>query len=90
MPFWECRVTHEPREESLDCVGCFPVSPGIQVISDVLESLFVAICFPQTFNNLFLVFLGNILQNRSRAVDFTHLARMPRGRRLPPPSGSRA
>ncbi len=82
MLFWEFRVTHKSREESLDGVGCFPVSPGIQVIGDVLEFLLVAICFPQTFNNLFLVILGNILQNRSRAVDFTHLPRCARGRLL--------
>ena len=27
--FWECRATHEPREESLDGVGGFPVLQGM-------------------------------------------------------------
>ena len=45
MRFRECCITHESREESLDGVGCLPVSACVQIIGDVLEFLFVAICF---------------------------------------------
>ena len=61
MLFWECRVTHEPGEESFDGIGCFPVSPGIQVISEILESLLTPIGLLQALYNLFLVFLGTFL-----------------------------
>jgi hypothetical protein len=71
--FGKCCITHEPREEPLDGVGCFPVSPGIQVIGEILEFLLVTVCFAQTFNHLFLVFLGDILQNRPGAMDLAHL-----------------
>ena len=43
MLFWEYRITHQPGEESFDG-GCgFPVSPGIQVIGKILESLLIPI-----------------------------------------------
>ena len=35
--FGECHITHEPWKESLDDTGCFPVSPGIQVIGEFLH-----------------------------------------------------
>jgi len=72
--FWECRVTHEPREESLDGVSCFPVSPGIQVISEILESLLIPIGLLQPLYNLLLMFPGNIPQDGPGAMHLTYLS----------------
>ena len=57
MLFMECGVTHESQEESLDGIGCFPVSLRIQIIGEILEFLLITVCFPQAFNNFFLVLL---------------------------------
>ena len=73
MLFWECCVTHKPGEESLDGIGGFPVSPGIQVIGEILESLFTPIRLLQTLCNLILVFPGNSSQYRPGTVDRAHL-----------------
>jgi hypothetical protein len=42
MPFGERRITDEPRKESLDGIGCFPVAPCVQVIGEILESLLMS------------------------------------------------
>ena len=73
MLFWECCITHEPGEGSLDGLGCFPVSPGTQVIGEILESLFTHIGLLQTLCNLFLAFPRNIPQDGSGTVDRAHL-----------------
>ena len=73
MLFWECRVTHKSGEESLDGIGGFLVSSGIQVIGEILESLFTPIRLLQTLCNLILVFLGTIFQYRPGTVDRAHL-----------------
>ena len=41
--FWECHVIHEPEDKPLNGAGRFPVSPSIQVIGEILESLFTPI-----------------------------------------------
>jgi hypothetical protein len=71
--FWECRVTHEPGEESPNGVGGFPVSLGIQVIGETLESLLTSIGLLQALYNFLLVFPGNISQYRPATVDRAHL-----------------
>ena len=73
MFFGECRITHEPGEESLGGVGCFPVSPSIQVISEILESLLIPIGLLQPLYNLFLVFFGDIPQDCPGTMHLTHL-----------------
>jgi len=62
--FWKRGITHEPWKEPLDGIGCFPVPSCVQVISEIPQPLFIAVCLFQGFSNLFLVFLGDILQNR--------------------------
>jgi len=62
MLFGERDVIHEPQEESLDGIGYFPVSPGILVIDEILESLFTSIGLLQPLCNLLLVFPRNISQ----------------------------
>lgn len=54
MFFGECCITHKPGEESRDGVGRFLVSPGIQVIGEILESLFTSIDLLQALYNLLL------------------------------------
>ncbi len=73
MLFWERRVTHEPWGESLDGVGCFPVSLSIQVIGEILESLFTPIRLLQTLCNLLLAFPGDIPQDSPGTMNLTHL-----------------
>ena len=73
MLFWECRVTHQPREEPFDGIGCFPVPPGIQVIGEILKPLFTSIGLLQPLYNLLLMFPGNIPQDGSGTMNLTHL-----------------
>jgi len=72
MPFRERRVTHEPREESLDGIGCLPVSSFVQIICKLLKSLLVPICLLQGFSNFFLMYPGNIPQDGPGAMHLTH------------------
>jgi hypothetical protein len=73
MLFGERDVIHEPQKDSLDGIGCFPVSPGILVIDEILESLFTSIGLLQPLCNLLLVFPRNISQYCLGTVDRAHL-----------------
>jgi len=49
------------------------VSRGIQVIGKILEFLRITVCLAPAFNNLFLVFLGNIIQSHPHTMDLGYL-----------------
>jgi hypothetical protein len=72
--FRECRVTHEPREEPLDGVGCFPVSSSVQVVGEFLEVLLSPIGDFQALCNLLLVFPADIPQEMIFMPEITDLA----------------
>lgn len=54
-------------------LGRFTVSPGIQVISEFLESLIIPLGFLQPLCTLLLMFSDDILQYRPCTVNRTHL-----------------
>ena len=65
----EYRVNHDPWAESLNNIGCFSISQGIQVVDDILEFLLIFIGLFQTLCYLLLVISVDIPQDRLCTVN---------------------
>lgn len=75
--FRERDITQQPRKKPFDRVRGFAISSSREVIGEGLQSLFVAVGFPELVGDFSLLVLGNVSQDGSCCMNLTHLPRGP-------------
>lgn len=78
ISFKKSCIPHQSRETSFNRVRHSPISPHIELVSQRLQSLLVAVRFPASIHDLATALLRDVSEDRSNRMDRTHLPSNPK------------